>query len=814
MSHQGAHLVLMCGSGSFKFPSTEEQSAAEAELTQAGAASPVATPSPASQRSQRPSRTSSAQRQVTKYMESTGDDSDCVPGATESCSSETDEDGQKSPSSPPHPPFSPKKDGGVEIAAERSSEEEVYPTKTILRSRRKRRSSSDSPEKRSAARKKRGVQEISDSITILASSKSGARRVYNKRNYCLFCRRPASKIARHLEAVHGDVEEVARAFQFPKNSQERRNRLNILRRRGNFAHNAAVVKRGAGELQACYRPKQTRRAVDFSHCFHCQGLYMKKTLWKHMRTCPGVKERDESSGGRRRVRSRAAGISEGFRNFLSCLTHDEITEIVQNDRLLMRFGQHLYDRNGRRENRHDCIRRRLRRLGQLVLVARASTPIRTAEELVRPANFGHTVLSVKRLAGYDPQSNTLKKPASVLGVGRSLGVVCQLVRRETVSSVDGDWSLVRFAEEFRTIKNFKWKRLTSRDAASSPEDAGRNAPQILPLTQDVKRWDAYLDGVRAEAEAALRLRPSAGGYGALARATLAQAVAFNRRTAGQVSRMELASFRARKRSGVDEEMAACLTQVESKMCEFFTRVEVRGDGGGRVPVLLKPAVASALELLVETRELCGVPGKNVYVFARPGALSAYRGAACVQQLARQSGAKRPDVFTSARLRRLVATTSQLLGLQDDQADRLAGLLGLDVRVRRSFYRPPEGTLQLAKMSKILLALDNGKLSQLEGQTLEDVQIDPEERVDPEDMDSSGGERSASQETDDCDNETTDDEEEEEEEEEEPSKNDCLRCIAAEPHELRARSWTGVKNYVRNRITALKRSLLFLSRRGR
>lgn len=38
----------------------------------------------------------------------------------------------------------------------------------------------------------------------------------------------------------------------------------------------------------------------------------------------------------------------------------------------------------------------------------------------------------------------------------------------------------------------------------------------------------------------------------------------------------------------------------------------------------------------------------------------------------------------------------------------------------------------------------------------------------------------------------------------PQKNDCMQCLEAEPKALRTRSWKGVKDYVRNRITALKR----------
>lgn len=37
----------------------------------------------------------------------------------------------------------------------------------------------------------------------------------------------------------------------------------------------------------------------------------------------------------------------------------------------------------------------------------------------------------------------------------------------------------------------------------------------------------------------------------------------------------------------------------------------------------------------------------------------------------------------------------------------------------------------------------------------------------------------------------------------PQKSDCIKCLEAENEALRDRSWKGVKNYVRNRITTLQ-----------
>ncbi|KAL0967830.1 hypothetical protein UPYG_G00257760 [Umbra pygmaea] len=54
------------------------------------------------------------------------------------------------------------------------------------------------------------------SIHILPSSQRRTCRVYNKKQYCLFCWKPFSKLARHLEFVHQNEVEVAKAVQFPK----------------------------------------------------------------------------------------------------------------------------------------------------------------------------------------------------------------------------------------------------------------------------------------------------------------------------------------------------------------------------------------------------------------------------------------------------------------------------------------------------------------------------------------------------------------------------------------------------------------------
>lgn len=64
----------------------------------------------------------------------------------------------------------------------------------------------------------------------------------------------------------------------------------------------------------------------------------------------------------------------------------------------------------------------------------------------------------------------------------------------------------------------------------------------------------------------------------------------------------------------------------------------------------------------------------------------------------------------------MATMSKILNLKDNEMDNLADFLGHDIRVHRKYYRL--GTLQLAKISKVLMAMERGRLSDFKGRNLD------------------------------------------------------------------------------------------------
>ncbi|XP_059358170.1 uncharacterized protein LOC132096669 isoform X3 [Carassius carassius] len=217
---------------------------------------------------------------------------------------------------------------------------------------------------------------------------------------------------------------------------------------------------------------------------------------------------------------------------------------------------------------------------------------------------------------------------------------------------------------------------------------------------------------------------------------------------------------------------------------------------------------------------------------------AYRGGECINKAACECGIKNPEALSSTRLRKHIATMSKILNLNENEADQLADFLGHDIRIHRQYYRLPEGTLQLAKMSKVLMAMEKGTLSDYKGKKLDDIEIDPNEQLEAQgdsmssdEEDSSDlsqstapvktdqpvqSDQAVSQEDQGSSNAPKKKWEDSEVKAVErhmmsfiktckvPGKQDCERCIHAEPEALKQRTWTGVKNYVRNKITTLKR----------
>ncbi|KTF74808.1 hypothetical protein cypCar_00044529 [Cyprinus carpio] len=231
-----------------------------------------------------------------------------------------------------------------------------------------------------------------------------------------------------------------------------------------------------------------------------------------------------------------------------------------------------------------------------------------------------------------------------------------------------DKELISSTETFKKLYSSKWSEMISHTSLVTLNEAKFNKPSTLPFTQDVQSLHRLLEKTAHTAFQKLQETSSPQSYAELGKATLARIIVFNRRRAGEVSKMLLKGFNERDGTSLHEDVAMGLSKFEQKLCSHFSRVEIRGKRGRKVAVLLSPDMVDALTLLVSSRRH-------------------------------------------------------------------------DIHVHCDYYRLPEATTQLAKISKLLLAMEKGCLPNLQGKSLDDIEIEDEINMtdsddsDPEESDS-------------------------------------------------------------------------------
>ncbi|XP_065817424.1 uncharacterized protein [Labrus bergylta] len=575
-----------------------------------------------------------------------------------------------------------------------------------------------------------------DSLVIPTICKKENRsRIYNKKQFCLYCKLGVVKIARHLERAHPNTTEVAEALSFPKRSKERQMHLEHLRNRGNFAHNVEVLNSGVGNLVPRRQPRQDSKAQDFMHCTYCQGFYARKLLWRHMIICK-FKPNVPGKPGKTRVQALCAfttppppGVKQELWRLITNMVQDEVSSAVKSDACIMEYGEHLFNRLGYDAGKHEYIRQKCRELGRLLLCSRKTTSLKTIQDHIKPANFMQVVQAVKCVAGYDSEKHAYKCSSLALKIGHSLTKISLLV--ESRANVQNNYNVAKDARTFRRVYEARWNEMISAASLRTLQESKWNTPLLLPFTKDVQTLHSFLDVQQKHIHAKLSTEASSQTWTQLAKITLTQVILFNRRRAGEVSKIPLSAYLANNVSDPREDVSEALSALEKKLCQHFRRIETRGKRGRKVPVLLTPAMQQALDLLVSKRHECGVPQENKYLFARPTAFTCYRGSDSLRHFAKVCGATSPESLTSTKLHKQTGTLSQVLNLSNTELDQLADFLGHDIRVHRQFYRLPEGTLQLAKISKVLMALEKGRLAEFKGKTLDEISIDPEENVHPD-----------------------------------------------------------------------------------
>ncbi|KAK7475438.1 hypothetical protein BaRGS_00033319, partial [Batillaria attramentaria] len=571
---------------------------------------------------------------------------------------------------------------------------------------------------------------MSTKLTVHVAVKKNGKRLYNKLQKCKFCEKLSTNLTKHLCSKHQREPEVCNILSKPKQSKERKLMLERIRNIGNFQHNCAVLKANEGILIPWRSPSEEVDPHDYIPCEFCLGFFLKKELWRHEENC---KFRSTAKKGRK-VISRSEGLlpsstkcSRGLEeNVLQRMASDGITLVAKTDSLITQFGEKLYQKHGHLPHRQAYIKQKLRELARLLVAIRdEDSGVTELKDVIHPSKFSPVVSAVKKLCEYEPLTNSYRNPSLALKLGHDLKKCAGILRSQALMA--GDCILQKEAADFRDLCESDWQDNISSCALSTLETKKYNKPHVLPLTEDMKKVTEYIADQRAATLFELKTAPSGSSWHALAKIALANIILFNRRRSGEASRMLVSDYQSAKgnREAPEDDILSALSPLEKQLVNNFTRVEVRGKRGRRVPVLLTDTMCEEVEQLLALRDQVGVNPANQYLFARPFFVSIdhIEGHRCLREAVQHSGAKNPQDITSTKLRQHLATVTQLLNLNDHELEQVCGFLGHNISVHREYYRLPQDTYQLAKVSRLLLAAERGKISRFQGKSLDEIHMD-------------------------------------------------------------------------------------------
>lgn len=549
---------------------------------------------------------------------------------------------------------------------------------------------------------------------------------YTNRNYCYVCGKAQSKIARHIFTHRNEDAEIAEVFALRRNSKERKIRIAKLRNRGNYKHNMEVLKTCCGQLKVRKGPsKMATTAKTFAPCIYCKNMYSRKTMWLHLKRCSLKNVSKPPTCVSTKILTAVAAmstdpqeISSDLREMVKTLKGDEVASVVLKDSYIIQLAQCLCD--GGTGKIKDYVRIKVRQLGRLLLKLKAKS-VSSYEEAMTPTNIGKLVEAVTELSGFNEERKCCQRPKLLLQLVNSLKLMGNIKYARAVKE-DADKEKIQEAEKFLELCATELSIFTT----SNPNENGAAA---IPFTRDVQLVYQHMEKTAASAVKTLTVYESPPVYNALVRVTLAQISVFNKNVF-DISKVSLQSFMDRQETELHEDKAVWQSQLEQILCKRFVKIQVSRTSAKKrrdkkVAVMLTPDLLSAITLLVNKRQACGVQKNNPFLFARPDAKCAsfHHGQNCVNSLVDCSGAEAPYKLRSPFFRKHMARIYHILSLSVDELDQLSKLLERDIRTDVEYYRMSEAAVDIAKILQLLSAMEKGSIERYQGKSLEEIEVE-------------------------------------------------------------------------------------------
>ncbi|XP_050516234.1 uncharacterized protein LOC126891100 [Diabrotica virgifera virgifera] len=545
------------------------------------------------------------------------------------------------------------------------------------------------------------------------------------KNFCYYCKTDVTNFARHVTVHHSAELDVIQLNSKPVNSLERKRLLAKLRNKGIY-----LKHEDDG-------PRKVRRSTVLGRsslpCDNCLGYFSSKLLYRHRKKCSGKSGPAQSIG--QNVLASHIKVDERLkREIFPRMRADKISLEAKTDALICAFGSRFL-RVHREHHFATVTSRKMRELARILIELKKINPeIKSLFDALQPKYFDNIVQATQIASGYKSSNDSFDAPSYAMNIVNSFKQCCDIAinfgikkkaNYESITAAEAEAQLRTMLHLFTT----NWRYEISSQAANNLNLKRWNKITIVPLANDLKIMKDFLIDLSKKAAAELQVNTNkVSAYNTLLETSYCQVLLLNRRRPGELQRMKLDTYLScTNDKSTYEEFSLITSPSEQILLKTFKRVVIRGKRHRGVPVLFSKDVQSNINLLIRARPNI-VPEENIFLFGKPNSRNEISGYKILRKYARLSGAKNPDAISSTRLRKHLATISQLFNMTEADIEQLALFMGHTVGVHRGSYRLPDDVYQTAKLAKLLLVMETGSGESFKGKSLDDIQLNMDENI--------------------------------------------------------------------------------------
>lgn len=555
--------------------------------------------------------------------------------------------------------------------------------------------------------------------------KTSRKNYKDRKDLCFFCEKDVSHFARHMYTWHRSETDIQRILSYKNNSKEKKEALSALRKKGNFIRNRTNVKlRPVKRVHTFGEPV----AADFLPCSHCLGFYKRKSLYRHTKRCSENKELSKNQRQNSQSDGQTALLLGTFikhdellkKELFPRMRADSITLVAKKDPIICNYG-YSYLKGRRRKGNLDVVRQNMRRLAKLLTFARSeNSEIKELIDLLRPSLFQTIIRGVNKIACYNSETETYESPTVAMNFGTLIKKCCdlayiQLLQKPNTSDQRKDLKILKVLIESQ------WADEVSAQAASNLNEKKWNKEELIPLTSDLKKLDKFLQDTAEEMFNKLLLhKTNFLFYNTLKEVLYTQIILLNRRRPAEVAQLKVQTYMSVDLdSKENNEFESCLTETERMLLRSYSRIVIRGKRGKGVPILLSENMRKYFDCIVELRK--NFIDDNDFIFHTSGK-NFIDGTKILHKYAEKCGVQYPERITSIKLRKHLATVTQLLQFTEKDLEQLSKFMGHTLNIHCNVYRLSDNMYQTAKVSKLLLLAKQGGVGQYKGMRLDDIDI--------------------------------------------------------------------------------------------